>query len=437
MIRKQTILRCATTTIALCGALVTLESSAEPSTAASPPSMSPPEDSRRADVPSRASDDLLLEIDSHASGFGGLYLDEKGEANVHLGNPANQDAVLTAVGEVLRAKGIGPGTIHVRAGRHDFSELARWKADLNSVQDLPGVVFTDIDESANRIKIGIESGADRSAIEDLIAAIGVPQNAVSLETTEPYRMLTTVSSQFRPLVGGVQIGFNCKGKNCYVCTDGFLAAFGGISGFVTCSHCTGKLGIVDGMKYSQPSPNSSSRRIVGAEAIDPSYFIGGSCPPGRRCRLSDTALVETRSSVRLRRGFIARPPYPTALSIAKRLPRFRILAVDSGTIVGELLAKIGRTTGWTQGTVTNTCVDVNVSGTDITLLCQDLVSAKSAPGDSGSPVFRILSGVDVRLYGILWGGDTSTMSFAFSPMSSIQQSGELGPLLTCDPTVGC
>ena len=55
---------------------------------------------------------------------------------------------------------------------------------------------------------------------------------------------------------------------------------------------------------------------------------------------------------------------------------FSITAQDNGTdsfAFGTPLHKVGRTTGWTQGTVLNTCVRVNVSGSNIQLLCQTLV----------------------------------------------------------------
>ena len=73
------------------------------------------------------------------------------------------------------------------------------------------------------------------------------------------------------------------------------------------------------------------------------------------------------------------------------------------------------------------CVNTSVSGTNITELCQDFVSASVGSGDSGSPVFAIGSGTNVTLLGILWGGSGSS-SFVFSPLSNIE--GELGALTT-------
>jgi hypothetical protein len=93
-----------------------------------------------------------------------------------------------------------------------------------------------------------------------------------------------------------------------------------------------------------------------------------------------------------------------------------------------MVNKVGRTTGWSQGPVTGTCVNVNVSGTNITQLCQTIVSARVAGGDSGADVFSITSGTNVKLNGILWGGSSDGKTFVFSPLANVM--GELGALTT-------
>jgi hypothetical protein len=90
--------------------------------------------------------------------------------------------------------------------------------------------------------------------------------------------------------------------------------------------------------------------------------------------------------------------------------------------------KVGRTTGWSRGKVVATCVTVNVSGTSLTQICQTIVNAKVSGGDSGSDVFKVTSGTNVKLDGVLWGGSTDGLSFVFSPFANI--TGELGALTT-------
>ena len=73
-------------------------------------------------------------------------------------------------------------------------------------------------------------------------------------------------------------------------------------------------------------------------------------------------------------------------------------------------------------------MNVNVSGTNITQLCQTLVSATVGAGDSGADVFTITSGTNVRLSGVLWGGSSDGKLFVFSPLANVRA--ELGALTT-------
>ena len=99
---------------------------------------------------------------------------------------------------------------------------------------------------------------------------------------------------------------------------------------------------------------------------------------------------------------------------------------NNSTPVGATVNKVGRTTGWTAGTMTNKCVNTGVQGSRIVQLCQNFVTAGVAGGDSGSDVFLITSGTNVRLLGVLWGGGGG--QFVFSPLQNVIQ--ELGPLTT-------
>ena len=98
-----------------------------------------------------------------------------------------------------------------------------------------------------------------------------------------------------------------------------------------------------------------------------------------------------------------------------------------------MVNKVGRTTGWTVGEVTRTCVDTGVSDSNILLLCQVFVEASGkkqpqivAGGDSGSPVFLVNGNNSATLLGGLWGGNASGSLFVYSPIANIEQ--ELGNL---------
>jgi hypothetical protein len=124
-----------------------------------------------------------------------------------------------------------------------------------------------------------------------------------------------------------------------------------------------------------------------------------------------------------------------SLTIDDRQPAFTITNRQPVSVVGQTLDKIGRTTGWTVGTVAATCVDFAVADSDVGLLCQDAMYSGNAGGDSGSPIFESQAPFtnDVTLYGLLWGGGTTSFGpfLAFSPLENIEF--ELGPLIVTAP----
>jgi hypothetical protein len=104
------------------------------------------------------------------------------------------------------------------------------------------------------------------------------------------------------------------------------------------------------------------------------------------------------------------------------------ITAEGSAVVGDVVNKIGRTTGWTQGAVSATCVNTGVSGSNIVQLCQTFVDAGVGGGDSGSDVFAQTGTSSATLLGILWGGNSSGTLFVYSPITNIEQ--ELGPLTT-------
>jgi hypothetical protein len=205
----------------------------------------------------------------------------------------------------------------------------------------------------------------------------------------------------------------------FLCTLGFNALRNGQNSFITNSHCTDVQGGSEGTRYWQPI--KAATNLIGTEVSDPTYFMNSNgCPAGRRCRFSDASRAAYAAGISFSLGKIARTTGFNSITIDGR---FNITGEGSAS-VGQIVNKVGRTSGWTRGKVTNTCVHVNVSGTNITQLCQTLVSARVRAGDSGSPVFKGSTGV--TLTGILWGGGGSV--FVYSPISNIER--ELGALTT-------
>jgi len=365
----------------------------------------------------KTSDDKFLEVAAKVPGFGGMFKD--GDVmKVYMVNPTHKQAAEAAIASVFGRERIPKGGIQVIQGQYSFSELKKWHESMGNIFNIPGIIFTDVDDSSNRLKVGVESLNSSGVVEQELIKQGIPRGAFVIEKAEPVVYATTLLDRIRPIQGGIQIHFSG-----YLCTLGFNGIRSGIIGFVVNSHCTDSQGVVENTSYYQPYIE-----FIGNEIADPPYF---DCAHGIRCRNSDAAFAERADGVPANIGLIARPDSLGSLNIAGN---FRIVSEDSegsSIIVGDSVNKVGRTTGWTQGNVTNINAHTIVSGTNIVQLNQTWVSAGVAGGDSGSPVFKIINNpqqYDVILLGILWGGTIDGSTFVYSPFGGIEN--DLGQIQT-------
>lgn len=358
-------------------------------------------------------------------GFGGYYY-ENGTPVVRLKDLGQRGRAQEVLARRFADDRVGGRGIRFVKGDFDFTELQAWADRLPRVLELSGVVFTDIDEARNRLTIGVVGDDARSRAVARIAELAIPGEAVIVEATEPIEFRASLQDYNRPLQGGLQIAYPG-----YLCTLGFNAdRYDGVPAFVTNSHCSGTRGAV-GTQYYQPY-SWSYYDFIGTEIVDPPFFTmsqNSACPWFRQCRYSDAALVQYDAYAQSDFAGIARTTYrgltTGSLNIDPANPRFSITSKRfTAPITGLRMEKVGRSTGWTSGNLSRTCVNVNVSNSSITLLCQNYVDAGSADGDSGSPVFYWWDPVQVTLFGILWGGSDS--HYVFSWIGHVEQ--ELGSL---------
>lgn len=288
---------------------------------------------------------------------------------------------------------------------------------------LPATVMADYDEINNRVVVGVEHAGAAASVRGLAARLGVPAAALEVREMAPIGFAATLRDRIDPRVGGIQIHFGN-----FLCTLGFNATDGTQNSFITNSHCTNRQGGVESTVYYQPLQSVDGASIA-TEVEDPAYQrnIPG-CPRGKQCRRSDASRARYNSGINFDLGRIAQTSGPNngSLTITGFLD-FTGEDLRTNFTIGETINKIGRTTGWTQGTVSATCATVNVSGSKFSQICQTLVERNGTivgGGDSGSPVYTS-SG---RLAGILWGGSSDGSLFVFSPLANIEQ--ELGALGT-------
>jgi len=351
-------------------------------------------------------------------GFGGLFMDH-GVPTVYLTDLGQRGLAERLLGGFARAR--GAAGIRVLAGRFAYRDLDKWFQDVSNEVFAQGrVVFVDLDEAQNRVLVGVERGASHANVRALAARLGVPAEAIAVRDAEPIHYMATLRDQVRPVVAGLQINFSN-----FLCSIGFNATSGGQASFVTASHCTDRQGGVEGTQYFQPL-STTANSFIGTEVDDPTYFRNrNGCPKGRRCRFSDASRAAYAAGVPFTLGGIAATSAPNNGSIV--ITGTIAITAEGSAVVGDVVNKIGRTTGWTQGTVSATCVNTGVSGTNIVQLCQTFVDAGVGGGDSGSDVFA-LAGGSATLLGDLWGGNSAGTMFVYSPIANIES--ELGPLAT-------
>lgn len=210
----------------------------------------------------------------------------------------------------------------------------------------------------------------------------------------------------------------------------------GVAGFVTASHCSPKKFEYDASPFYQPW-SVGGYPIIGVEYHDPPLWPCSGLNP--QCRLSDSNFNWFWYPIPFETGKIVRTQFagvtgPGSLDQDPAAPFWSIDAKYLAAVpVGLNLNKVGRTTGWTTGTVTQSCVHFPAEK----LRCQVVSSIFSAPGDSGSPIFhRLPPSSFVTLHGVLWGGPSSNYSVTYhSPWTGVRA--DLGDMKVCTAAYSC
>ena len=270
---------------------------------------------------------------------------------------------------------------------YSFQQLARWRdLGLDLFFPIPGVRHLDVDEVQNTFEVGVDPDrytSVRSAVLNVAAANGIPQEALEIIPAGQFErhgsgvsssvQTQTLQSFQRPL----QAGFQIQGKG--ICSIGWVTRYNLSPAFVTASHCSTQEGILDFDDYYQALPPSA----VGYELAEaPVYSCGG-----EPCHYGDVNVVAIVGSP-FEENVIGRPVTSGGIAINTSQPRFYVTSEFPESVVGEFIGKVGRTTGWTTGEITATCV--SYTGESFKSLCMDRATTANEQGDSGGPVFYVL-----------------------------------------------
>lgn len=376
-------------------------------------------------------DEIYADIAKDIPEFAGMYI-EKDTLYINIADKTDalQARSHLAVEQVFEKDLLTEYDVAYRNVKYGFQQLVNWYGPFQeAVFSIKEVTGTTIDEKNNQLKVGVKNLNKKIDIEEALSATKIPSDAVEIVQIDPFIPDITLNDMIRPLIGGLQIT-SSSGS----CTFGFGGIRSGTWGFVTNSHCTTNMGQNNGTIFYQGDD------YIGTESSssDPAFFSGGACPSGKLCRYSDSAFINKSSSDSMNVGKIAKP---TASDHAEPISwngtdKFRIIG-ERPSILGEVIEKVGKTTGRTDGTVSDTCFNATSSaGSNYMILCQDIGNYSAATGDSGSVVFRVTNSPttnDVLLLGIHWGSSGSTR--AYSPIKKIKLGSELGGFVTADSTI--
>ncbi|HEU0302589.1 MAG TPA: hypothetical protein VFR37_24225 [Longimicrobium sp.] len=382
-------------------------------------------------------------------GFGGLFYEDDGTPVVYLKDVRQGARAQAALDPVLRerryfGRGHVPGrrTLVVRQGRYDYLELSEWSDRvLAAVAGVPGMFHTGVVDSWNRVEVAVENV---SAVQQRLRQAGIPGEVVKVVVARrPEPMIgppQTVRDTFVTPPGGIRIVSRQSGRYIAGCTLGFNLYDTGTGGrwFATNSHCTPVMGQLDpGTEFHQPYDNlndpADPLRFFGLEDWDPPFtdtayhwMYAASCPettfpvPDYKCRNAELAWVRYPAHVPWDLGGIARPallnttdggdpsepePYGRFIALDPVNPTFRIVGSAMYALEGEMVDKVGATSGWSRSRVVRSCTNMVVKDHDKMVICnQKTEGGDISGGDSGSPVFRNHGDGTVTLLGILHSG---------------------------------
>ena len=325
---------------------------------------------------------------------------------------------------------------------YSFLRMRSWKDAMGDAFFEIGGHSLGIDYRENALVLRT---SDPEAAIELMDTHSIPPDAYRVVEDSPVELAYvcpssisggTLNSCFRPVPGGVEFestnnGGTASDATCTVtaATDRYIVGPNyWQSGFVTASHCMNPMWSNGSRWAHQFRWNDGmyfNMDLVGVEYADPSGWSCGSYT----CRYSDSSWIyHTQGGVQ--HGTIAQTVGLGSKVMSTAHPRFYIWGAKN-TVQGQQVEKIGKTTGWTTGVVTQVCADEIVGNKRIKCSARTSLGPNvgADSGDSGAPVFYWwwFYGVDtVEMVGLLYGKNAARDVGVFSPWSGVEA--DLGSL---------
>jgi len=360
----------------------------------------------------RGIEDEILRIESRVPGFAGMHKDASGQMVVHLADLGQRPAAAAEMAKIaVLLKDMDPGTARdLAAGRikvvqadYSFSQLVDWQqATLSALAARPGFNSVDADESTNHVHVTLLPGTDIASFSKAMTGLGIPAQAIEITYDSPMGPANIRNRFPNGLGGGMQI----ENELGQFCSLGFNVTTNyDEQAFVTAGHCapgTPGDGVLGNLIYQNVNIGGYQ---VGTILENPVWPTIADAPcNGKRCPWADVMLVKYLNAS-LSVHVVAATTYlgqnnqlgsifENAWRVNQQRRPYPLYAGYTG------VDKVGRTTGWTRGNVSATCVAQDL-GT-YWVRCSNLITGSSAgEGDSGASVF-LLGPTTTWVVGILF-----------------------------------
>jgi hypothetical protein len=350
--------------------------------------------------------------------FAGYHFDENLAFVVSITTFAPSEGLRATVDSIYERHAATLGLtagVRVRQVQFSFAQLEAWRAEVwPVVARIDGVYFIDLDELENSIVLGVDPND-----VDLVHAVlesdprtrTLPVGAVRIHPASPLDRSGgvidatathpashhTLNSDQLP----VQAGFRIEWPGSLGCSIGWVNYdFHNSRGaLVGASHCSRLEGVIDTTMYFQATVASGT--VIGYEVDEAYEWL---CNGTDRCHYGDVNVIALLPGISFDQDQVGRPAQGGGTTIYHAIPTYTMIEQWQWSVVGMPVSKVGRTTGYTNGTVTNTCVHYK-GGTDWWSMCLDAGSHTVEGGDSGSPVFTLLNAISStgRMAGITSG----------------------------------
>jgi len=382
----------------------------------------------------RSIDEVFAEIAELEPAFGGLFFDTATNQPVLV--LTNREAEMSARNAIARIapelSNLSSAAMLTREAEYGFSELYQWKLLLPQLFSIPQVIAYSIAEDINRLRVAVESTDARDNVREMLDRLQIPVSAVQIVVRERGQLAShDLRHTLRATAGGLQLEENPRIVG--PCTLGFNAVRAGVISFATNGHCTHAWGDGSDNTPFHQCCHSNSSDLIGYEYLEAGVFTNvqdSRCPAGAQCKYSDIALGGYSSGVSyaaaIARTVDRQPLVGSILIDWNNGPYLHVTNNSLGPLLGQTVDKIGRTTGWTYGVVTETAMTERwCSGACYYIIDAYVADGGVQGGDSGSAVFFWNGGSEATIAGQLF-GRIGTSRFVFS----------IWNFIVGDPTVG-